>query len=238
MLIVDDLTRNDERTITTLVHEARLLRMSLESVNAAGIGFTSFTHYPIDHGEEEAICPEIPADRFYNDAKVKIIDAIIQSNLKPRQPSMTGSKRMTVEIPRIKEIKSYIQTSHVDRIRDLEELIKKNPPMIAIVDKKNLTMPEMYHEIMKVNDTVTINVPSAPIESTSEPTIVVHKNINRIKNAWKTKYGISKPTLDLQFEMVKTYGNELVQDFIDAWNQSLDLVQDVKELRNQGSQQR
>jgi hypothetical protein len=121
--------------ITALVQEARLLRMSLESMNAAGIGYTAFTHYPIDDSEEEAIRPEFPANLFYNDAKVKIIDAIIQDNYKPRQPLMTGIQQMTCKIPRIKEIKEYIQIHHVDRIRDLEELIKENSRMIELVDK-------------------------------------------------------------------------------------------------------
>jgi hypothetical protein len=38
--------------------------------------------------------------------------------------------------------------------------------------------------------------------------------------------------------MVKTLGDELVQDFLEARSQSLDLAQDINELRKQGSQQR
>jgi hypothetical protein len=104
--------------------------------------------------------------------------------------------------------------------------------MMAIVDKNNLEVPEMH-------DTVTIDLPlSEPIEDTSEPTIVVDKHINHIKNAWKAKYGISKPTLDLQFEMVKTYENKLTQEAIEARNRSLELLNEVKQLRNQSLQQR
>jgi hypothetical protein len=94
--------------------------MSLESINATGIGYTAFTHYPLVHGEESAIRPELPTDRYYNDAKVKIIDTIIQANFKPRQPLMTGIKQMTFDIPGIKEIKAYIQTNHVNKIKDLK----------------------------------------------------------------------------------------------------------------------
>jgi hypothetical protein len=152
---------------------------------------------------------------------------------------MTRIKQMTFEIPRKKEIKAYIQTNHVNKIKDLKELIEENPRMMAIVDKKNLEMPEMYHDIMKVDNTVTIDVPSSdPIEDTSKPTIVVDKNNSRIKNAWKVKYGISKPTLDLQFEMVKMYENKLTQEAIEARNRILELLHEVKELQNQGSQQR
>jgi hypothetical protein len=45
---------------------------------------------------------------------------------------------------------------------------------------------------MRIDETVMIEVPLAPIECTSEPTIVVNKNVSRIKNTWKTKYGITK----------------------------------------------
>jgi hypothetical protein len=37
------LTRNDERVVTITVHEARMLQMSLNAMNAVGIGYTSFT---------------------------------------------------------------------------------------------------------------------------------------------------------------------------------------------------
>jgi hypothetical protein len=77
--------------------------------------------------------------------------------------------------------------------------------MIVLVDKENLEMPEMYPEIMKLDDTITVDIPSTSNEGTAESTIVVDFNVNRIKQTWARKYSISKPTLDLEFEMVKTY---------------------------------
>jgi hypothetical protein len=85
--------------------------MALEVRNAAGIGYTAFIHYPIDNGEEEALRPETLADTYYDDGKYKIIDAIIQANYKPHQNPTTTFKKMTVEIPHIREIQHYIQTN-------------------------------------------------------------------------------------------------------------------------------
>jgi hypothetical protein len=89
--------------------------MSLETINASGIGYTSLSHYPLNGGEEDALRPEVPTDRSYNDAKSKIVDATIQCNLKRLQQPMTGNKTATIEITRVKEIKSYIQRIHVDK---------------------------------------------------------------------------------------------------------------------------
>jgi hypothetical protein len=89
MLTVNDLPRSEKRAITNLVHEARMLHMALEVRNAAGIEYTAFTHYPIEDGEEEQLRPETSADTYYDDAKYKIIDAIIQANYKPHQNPIT-----------------------------------------------------------------------------------------------------------------------------------------------------
>jgi hypothetical protein len=78
MLILDGLSRKNERTITTIVHDTRLLHISLETINVAGIGYTSFTHYPTNDGEESR--PPIPMDQYVDDVKCKVIDAIIRTN--------------------------------------------------------------------------------------------------------------------------------------------------------------
>jgi hypothetical protein len=89
ILILDGLTKEDERIVTTTVHEARMFRMSLETINAAGIGHTAFTHYPTTDGEENALRPTVPMDQYVNDAKYKVTDLIIQCNeRRNRQPSL------------------------------------------------------------------------------------------------------------------------------------------------------
>jgi hypothetical protein len=51
--------------------------MSLDAMDAVGIGFTSFTHYPTFEGEAGAIRPKTPYSQYYNDAEVKIFDLIV-----------------------------------------------------------------------------------------------------------------------------------------------------------------
>jgi hypothetical protein len=201
MLIVNDLPRSEERAITNLVHEARMLRMALEVRNAAGIGYAAFTHYPIDNGEEEALRPEFPADTFYDDAKYKLIDAIIQANIKPHPTQSTKIKQVTVEVPLIRGIQRHIKTNYVDKIEGLKELIRRDPQMSKFVDQKLLEMPEMYDDIMKVAPTLTINVPSTSNDDTGKTTIIVEPDITVIKRSWETKYKIRNPNLDLTFEI-------------------------------------
>jgi hypothetical protein len=201
MLIVNDLPRSEERAITNLVHEARMLRMALEVRNAAGIGYAAFTHYPVDNGEEEALRPEFPADTFYNDAKYKLIDAIIQANIKPHQTQRTKDKQVTVEIPLIQDIQNHIQTNYVDKIEGLKNLVRIDPQMSKFVDQKLLEMPEMYDDIMKIPPTMTINVPTTSNDDTGDTTITVEQNITVIKKKWETKYKIRNSKLDLTFEV-------------------------------------
>jgi hypothetical protein len=80
MLIVEGLTREDERVVTTAVHEAHLLHASLSVMDAVGIGYTAFTHYPVNEGEIAAIRPGTPHGQFCTDAEVKIVDLIARCN--------------------------------------------------------------------------------------------------------------------------------------------------------------
>jgi hypothetical protein len=130
--------------------------------------------------------------------------------------------KMTFEIPHVKGIKKYIQANHVDRIKDLKELIKGDPQMGELIDKKNLEMPEMYHEIMKINHNITVDVPSTSNKGTGETTIVVEPVVRNIKITWATKYKIMKPILDLEFEMVKTYDTNVTTEERQAQYKELD----------------
>jgi hypothetical protein len=58
MIVLDGLTRDDEHVVIIAVHEARMLQMSLNAMNAVGIGYTSFTHYPTYKGETGAVRPK------------------------------------------------------------------------------------------------------------------------------------------------------------------------------------
>jgi hypothetical protein len=77
--------------------------------------------------------------------------------------------------------------------------------MGKFVDKKNLELPEIYSEIIKVNPTMTVNIPSTSNKDSDETTIVVEPDIANIKSSWVTKYKLTNPTLDLKFEFFKTH---------------------------------
>jgi hypothetical protein len=57
MVVLDGIARDDKRVVTNAVHEARVIHMSLESINAVGIVYTTFTQYPVHNGETNTICP-------------------------------------------------------------------------------------------------------------------------------------------------------------------------------------
>jgi hypothetical protein len=54
----------------------------------------------------------------------------------------------------------------------------------------------MYGQIMQVED--TYEVPTTQNET------VITKKVSHIKAVWKSKYGITKPALKLEFEIMKT----------------------------------
>jgi hypothetical protein len=58
MLVLDGLTRDDKRVVTIAVHEARMIQMSLNTMNTVGIGYTSFTHYPTSKAKQASFAPK------------------------------------------------------------------------------------------------------------------------------------------------------------------------------------
>jgi hypothetical protein len=51
MLMIDGLTRDDERVVTIAAHEAQMLQLLLNAIDSVGIGYTSFTRYPTYDGK-------------------------------------------------------------------------------------------------------------------------------------------------------------------------------------------
>jgi hypothetical protein len=104
MLIVDGLTREYERVLTT---KARLLNFSLNAMDAVGIGYTAFTHYPVLDGETAAIRPGTPHGQFYTDAEVKIVDLFARCNERTdKEPSITTlHKPHTITVEPVLDLK-------------------------------------------------------------------------------------------------------------------------------------
>jgi hypothetical protein len=98
MLVLDGITREDERVIINAIHEARMLRLSLTTIHSVGIGRTTFTSYPTYEGETNALRPPDLLSLFYGDADIKIIAAIVRRNRRSNINSHTQDANETVTI--------------------------------------------------------------------------------------------------------------------------------------------
>jgi hypothetical protein len=124
MVFFDGITRDDERIVTNAVHEARMLRMSLEAINAVGIECTAFTQYPVYYGETNTNRRRIPLDQYTEDANLKIIDLIVRCNEQSNTATPTAIKTISIEIPSIKEIKMKIE-NHMANVEQTKLLVKE-----------------------------------------------------------------------------------------------------------------
>jgi hypothetical protein len=120
--------------------------MLLETIKAAGIGYTSFTHYPTTDGEENALRPTVPI----NYAKYKTTDLIVRCNERQRQQSIVRKKSVTVELPLFMQIKEKIQT-HIDEDQKQLVLASSKPFLLGLIDPKKLEIPPMYQECSRWN---------------------------------------------------------------------------------------
>jgi hypothetical protein len=77
--------------------------------------------------------------------------------------------------------------------------------------------------MMQVEDTYSYKVSTTQNETTNDAPIVIISKVSQIKAVWKANYGLTKPNLDLVFDIINPDGVT---------------VQEVKSLPDQGLQQR
>jgi hypothetical protein len=91
--------------------------MSLNAMDAVGIGFKSFTHYPTFEDEAGAIRPKTPYLKYYNDAEVKIVDLIGRCNDRSKTEAPFMVTPYNFDIASIIELKKKVE----NRIAEIEE---------------------------------------------------------------------------------------------------------------------
>jgi hypothetical protein len=188
MLVLDGVTRDDERLVTIAVHEDRMLQMSLNAMDAVGIGFTSFPHYPNFEGEAGAIRPKTPYSQYYNDSEVKIVDLIVRCNDRSKtNSSVILVTPYTFDIASIIELEKKVEKS-IAEIEETKAFAEKNP---ALKNKLNLdasVTPSLYLDLLKLKHSYKIKIPTSQEKANHERILEVEKDVDIIDNCWKDTY--------------------------------------------------
>jgi hypothetical protein len=173
MLVIDGLTRDDERVVTTPVHEAQMLQLSLNAMDVAGIGYTSFTHYPTFDGETGAIRPKTPYTQCYNDSEVKIVDFIVRCNDRSKtESSINMATQYTFDIASIIELKTKAKKT-ISEIEETKAFAEKNPTLKNILKPEALVTPPLYLEMLQLKHTYELKIPTNQDKSNHKTTLEV-----------------------------------------------------------------